>query len=273
MRSSEFISTDEIVSEASEYLNDSGFTHGVGRSFYETVVHRTVEELALSTFFNKVTKDIFDWNACGNGYFQMPANTFNLKEIYLFNSKCDSTREKDDEGQPCPCGCSQSKTCWTSFVEAHYKRQYNRFGTPGLKTSGIPGNQYDPVHARMVSVPTGLVYYGMQNGDICISDSGLSYKNVRIVANGFGSSNCELPIIPRELRKAVVDKTVERIALKIKLTHPEYRAHWIDAQSELYGNNTVQKPGSWLSATRFIVSLDSKRRDDLAEYFSNIDVK
>lgn len=269
MDSNDFISTDEIIAEASEYINDSDFTHGVGKSFYELIVHRAIEKLALATFYQKVTKDIFNWNSDGNGLVAMPRNLFNVREMYIFNSSCDNERNSITE----PCECCTCQTCWTSFQEVHWKRTFNKFGSSGIKTSKITSFQRDPVYLRRVNVPSNLYYFGIQNGVIALSDNCSGFKNLRIVANGFGTDNCELPIIPRALREVCVNMCIERATYKMKFAYPEYRTHWMDSQRDLYGDNTVQNPGSWLSATRYVVSLNSKQRNDMFEYFGNIDIK
>lgn len=403
MRSNEFVSTEEVIAEASDYLNDTDFTHGVGKSFYELIAHRTIESLALNMFFATTTKDIFNWNECGTGLIDIPRNCFNIKQIYLFNSSCDkkenpcvtdfnpncykviNTSQKFSAGQgvyggvvfngtffavgspisindgnltaikqhitesidagdiftliiddntliltsTCVCdvfdtsltnqlkiqvngsdpgtlvnfvfesctdehvtcpddssnctdtdrcerACCRNRSCWSQFVEAHWKRQFNNFGSTGIKTAKIAPDHRDPVYIREAR-ETGrwgeLVYFGIQNGQIGLSDNACSYANMRIVANGFGSDNCELPIIPRELRRVCVDKVKYDACKKIMVVFPEYMQLYAVYKNDLYGDNTVQNPGTWLQAERFIKSLNTKQRNDLFEYFGNIDIK
>lgn len=327
MRSSDFLTTEEIVAEGVEYLADTDFTHGIGRSFYELIVHRAIEELAISTFFQKVTIDIFNWNCDGRMTFKMPANTFNLKEIYFFNSSCDSNRcttecetcvvddccssgnqndtsntgitssENRVESSPITqnpvsdvtftsdthntgcgdsseVGCCKYKGCWTHFEVGHYAVNFNRFGSTGIKTKERRHNNYIRQYSTAYEHPRGYnIYFGMQNGDICVSDSGKCYKNARIVANGFGTDNCDLPIIPRELRGALVDLVKLRGCARIMLQFPEYQKMYQVYKGDLYGDNSVQNPGSWLKAERFVKSMNSKQREDFNTYFGNITIK
>lgn len=392
MNSNDFVSTDEVVAEAAEYLEDTDFTHGVGKSFYELVVHRTIESLALNMFFSTVTKDIFNWNKYGNNIIEIPKNCFNIKQIYLFNSSCDKRRCKDESASEqsdtnsyqattfykgflfiglrvdgvdyeinytvniespsnlagliaaldalnlgvtftaVPTGdkddmilsvsctdklfekivtsigdgeeatnfvqfscatpvpeetfeadeCCRNRTCWHQYVEAHWKRQFNKFGSTGVKTAKIAPDHFDPVYQR----PTGynsmdfwpgtigrLIYFGVQGGDIAFSDNAECYKNMRIVCNGFGSDNCELPIIPRPLRAVCVDKTKLDVCKKIMVTDDRYKAMYPVYKSDLFGDSSIQNPGTWLQAERYVKSLNSKQRDDLFEYFGNITIK
>lgn len=285
MRSNDFVSTEEIVAEVTEHLSDSDFTHGIGRSFYELMVHRTLEDMSLSLYFNKVTKDIFSWNKCGSGLLDIPKNLFNVSEIYLFNSSCDKESGSCSGTTEESCGCSgcATRTCWTSFVEAHWKRMFNKFGSTGIKTAKIAPGKVDPVYLRdftysdmpsTTTRPTGtLVYFGIQNGQIAFSDSANCFHNVRIVANGFSSDNCELPIIPRELRNVCVDTVKLKACQKMMVYFDEYKPMYQVYKLDLYGDNSVQNPGSQLKAERFIKSLNRKQRDDLFEYFGNIDIK
>jgi len=392
--SRDFISTQEIIAEATEYLNDSNFSHGIGKSLYELMVHRSIESLALSTFFQKVTKDIFNWNKCGDGTIPIPQNLFNVRELYLFNSSCDGGRSCQEVTKEIPsdttfqyeavispvaedptietivvngvnytlnflivhndpsipailqamlnalgfgsiftvsvggglkinvsctadimnkfvvnyhagkqdfpftqfsgctttvttvectdgagdgngeCNeCCSCKSCWTSFVEAHWKRTFNKFGSTGIKTAKITSSNLDPVYMRRVNVPGNLYYFGMQDGIIAMSDNAKSFKNMRIVANGFGSDNNELPIIPRALRQVTIDMITMSACKKLMLVYPEYKSMYQVYYTALYGDNTVQNPGSYLRAERYVKSLNTKQRNDLFEYFGNIDIK
>lgn len=301
MRTNDFVSTEEVVAEVTEMLSDSEFTHGIGRSMYETWVHRVLEDMSLHMYFNKVTKDIFDWNTCGNGILSPPKNMFNISEIYLFNSSCDTENGVDScAGQTvetascdscsgggsvnrCDRSCCKNKSCWSMFVQAHWKRMFNKFGSTGIKTAKISPVGVDPVYLRdytysdmpMVTTrPTGtLVFCNWQNADIAFSDSAHCYRNVRLVGNGFSSDNCELPIIPRELRNVVVDTVILKACTKLMLYFDEYKSMYQVYKLALYGDNSVQNPGSQLKAERFIKSLNRKQRDDLFEYFGNIDIK
>jgi len=288
MRSSEFVSTEEVVSEAIEYIGDTDFTHGVGRSFYELMAHRAIEELALDTFFDQRTTDIFDWNACGEGIIDIPKNCFNIKEMYLFNSHCDCNREGNTTPIVNPTSCcsecsstdSFHRKHWKNFVNVRWAMEFNKFGSSGISTRERTNlhhyngwrfgwNGYEG-HRE-------TIYFGIQNGKICISEHGTDtrhhYKNMRIVSNTFGTDNCELPIIPRELRSACVDYIKLKACLKLMLLFPEYKQMYPLYKMDLYGDNTVQNPGSWLKATRFISSLNTKQRNDMHLYFSNIETK
>ena len=72
-----------------------------------------------------------------NGIIAMPKNMFNLREVYVFNSSCDSTRCNNPNADGCFCttqsfGCQNgeiqtgecccNKDCWTYYEEAHWKR-------------------------------------------------------------------------------------------------------------------------------------------------------
>jgi hypothetical protein len=289
VNSSDFISVDEVVSEAASFLRDEEFTHGLGKTFYEMLAHRAIEDLALNTFFQTVTKDIYDWNACGTLIISTPKNLFNIKGLFLFNSSCDKKRcgtdndqcadsSTDNCNQNANCGddvgeCCKSKSCWTEFQEAHWKRNFNRFGSTGVKTAKIAPGHYDKVYLTERGAPSGLIYFGMQNGEMCFSDNANCYKNLRIIANGFGTDNDKLPIIPRELRRVIVDTIKYKGCIAIMPTHPEYGNMYKVYYNELYGDGSIQNPGSYLAARRFIISMNSKQRNDLFEYFGNIEIK
>jgi hypothetical protein len=263
----------------------------------------------LSTFFLRVTEDIYNWNCDKSFTFSIPKNLFNVREIYFFNSRCDCKREGlgcqcggtsfvdsgcQDGVPPVNCGnggqagtgigincvsdCCNDMSCWGDFVTGYWKRQFNRFGSSGQKTAERT-RFYDERYAGYIPNLYGdhknrrMVYFGIQNGKICVSDTGKCFNNVRIVANGFGSDNCELPIIPRELRNVCVDTLKLKGCEKLMLLYPEYKQMYQIYKLDLYGDNTVQNPGSQLKAERFILSLNSKQREDYNRYYSNPDIK
>lgn len=282
MRSNEFVTTEEVVAEAVEYLNDTDFMHGIGRSFYELMAHRCIEELALDTFFDVKTTDIFCWNACGEGIIPIPKNCFNIKDMFLFNSSCDKDREHLTEpliqtSGSC-CGDSndheRGKHHWEKFINVKYAVNYNKFGSSGLATKRRTELYREFIHGwDGYERHRHLAYFGIQNGMICVSDTGRHWKNMRLICNTFGTDNCELPIIPRELRTACVDYIKVKACMKLMVLFPEYKQMYAVYKSDLYGDGSFMNPGSWLKATRFIVSLNSKARKDLQEYFGNIHTK
>lgn len=263
MTSGDFISIEEIVAEAASLIDDESFKKA-GKSYYIMSAHRAVEELSIDTFYKKVTIDIFNWDECGDLKFTQPKNIFNIKEVYLFNSNCK-------ESCSCQCNSSIVKSCWTSFAIAHFKRQYNTFGASGIATSKISEGNYDYINRRLFTIPCSIVYYGIQNDMMCFSNSAKGYKNLRIVANGFSSSNEDLPVIPRLARKAIVDYVKERVLYRIKHNDKQSRIDWADAISDL--NGAGNKDGSWTLARRRLRMLDGAVKESMMDYLSGIDNK
>lgn len=268
MTGNDFVSAHEIAADAAQQIADEGFKKA-RFTFYLSVIHRAVEELALDTFYKVVTKDIFNWNECGDMKFEIPANLFNIKEIYLFNSNCGK-----NEGCDCSVNEDGTKCCWTGYKIVHWKRLFNRFGSTGLKTSKIGAGHYDYVNAIRVIPYCGIVYAGLQDGVLALSDNAKGFANMRIVANGFASSNSELPVIPRMARQAIVDKCKERVLYRLKHKDPTQRQNWIDAFNDLnYGAKTASNPGSWVLVRRRLGALDGWAKAALNEYFAGIDSK
>ena len=106
-----------------------------------------------------------------------------------------------------------------------------------------------------------------------MSDTALKFKNMRLVADGFGTDNCELPIIPRYLRQVCVDLLKYKGAARLALIFPKYRQMLPMYKNDLFGDNTVQNPGSWLRAERHVKSLNTKQRNDMSIYYGNIMIK
>ncbi len=251
MTSSEFISIEEIVSEAASLISDEGFKLA-NFGYYIMAAHRAVEELSIDTFYKKVTVDTFDWNECGDLKFEMPKNLFNIKEVYLFNSSCKTK-----------CNCSD-KSCWNSFAIAHWKRQFNTFGSSGIATAKVLNGGRDELQPKYVNSGS-LIYYGIQENQMCFSDSAKGYKNIRIVANGFASSNSDLPVIPRLARNFIVSAVKERVLYRRKHIDKSSRLDWGDALQEKENNSVI--------ARRRLRMLNGAEKESMMSYLSFIDTK
>ena len=269
LSTNDFISVDEMVAEVSLTIMDEELKLN-GRTYYAMLVHRAVEALAIESFFQIVTKDIFDWNCNGNFMFDLPANAFNLREMVFFNLA------HQPAGQ---CQCTEnntSKQCWGAFKIAHFKSHYNSFGSTEIRTAKIAGKggPHDAVYEDYYRYSNknmidgkGMIYFGIQNGTYTISNEAGTYKHVRIVYNGMGSDNDKLPCIPRVFRQAIIDYSVEKATRRLKVKYPNMRVIWSDSLQALNGDNRTM--GSWERAKRFAKGSDKKVNNDYQEYLAN----
>lgn len=292
MKSSDYISSKEIVAEAASNIDDEGYKK-CGYSFYLNSVHRATEALSIDTFYHTVTKDVYNWNSCKDLTVAMPNNLFNIREMYLFNQTCEKC---DTEGVKCECERRDennnvwgtkidNRSKWGNFQIVHWKRLYNSFGSSGIATARVGLNRDRVLGTGPLSIGAGLglgygysakslVYCGIQDNMICFNEHAGHYKNLRIVANGFASENTELPIIPRLAREAVVDKVCATVLYKLKNKDRSYRVDWMDAVQKLNkGTGQPSDPGSWTLATRRLRMIDSFQKQEMLNYFAGIDCK
>lgn len=274
MESSEFVSVEQLFSDLVTLVNDEDYSRsGLDRGFYISRIHDAVTFFALETFYQLVTKDIINFDENKNGIIDIPVNSFNIREIYLFNG---SSRCKNKEHQS-GCSCS-SKEDITDYVKVHWKRNLS-FNTKGGKMMRIRPSNSDRVlsgvdpHSSSPSKDyvntNGLFYCNMQSGKIILSDNYSCYKNIRIIYNGMGSDNGELPCIPRIIKDGILDKAALDSFYYLKVRDKSYRTDYMDAYTRFHG--TGREKGSFKECSTRIKSMDSFKRDSIMEYLSNAD--
>jgi hypothetical protein len=110
-------------------------------------------------------------------------------------------------------------------------------------------------------------YYNVLNGLIMFSKECKGYEFVRIIYNGMGVENGDLPVIPRFFERAVVDYVEEKFYNAMKARDPRtYRPLWTDAYQKL--NDFAN--GSWNKARKRIKAMDSKEKASMEEYISSM---
>lgn len=273
MESSEFISIEQILSDLVTLTNDEGYSRsGLDRGFYISRIHDAVTYFALETYYQTVVKDIINFDTDNNGVLNIPVNAFNIKEIYLFNgSGCN----QHPEG--CTCGNDIDSA---DYVYVHWKRTLSHTKKTGLRTMKIRQNSsstdpvFNPVYGERNFygsnfVPSNLYYFNLQSGKIILSENYSNYKNIRLVYNGMGSENCELPCIPRILKDGITDKAALDTFMYLKVRDKSYRVDYLDIKERFYGNN--RNKGSLKECKSRISMLDSAKRESLREYLGNSD--
>ena len=250
MESNDFVSVNAILSEVQMLVNDEDLRKGVTKGFLISGIEQCMQELALDTFFMTVTKDIkFDSDKL---QIEMPKNCFNIREIYMWSGKC----------------CSPE----TSVI-VHYKRLYNNHNGGANYTARRQDDQtsntnIDPFfqQSNLLGTTSNLYYANIQNGSIMFSSSCKGFENVRLVYNAMGVDEIgDEPVIPRILRQAFIDYSVERYfrVMMAKETRA-YSGLWKVAEEKL--NNV--RTGSLYLARKRIASMDTFSRSDYREYFS-----
>ncbi len=250
MNSADFVSMNQILSDVLMMTDDENLRKGITKGYYVSQMQQAIEELAFDTFFDEVTDDIkFDSEFSTRLNLEMPNNVFNIREMYLFNGAC----------------CTPE-----SSVIVHWKRQFNNSqGGTAFTAKRVTGNrsQRDPIYPTDNTNPefpsSNLYYANVQNGLIMFSSNCQGFTHLRLVYNGTGGAIGDEPIIPRFLRQAVIDFTVEKAysVLKAKDSR-KYRILWGDVAAKL----NDPRNGTWVNAERRIKSLDTWARDEMKEW-------
>jgi hypothetical protein len=246
MNSNDFVSVNEILRDVGLLVNDEGHNRGVPQGQYVRFIKQAIEELAFDTYYQKIVKDL---PMPANAIIDMPANTFNIENIYVFNGACE---------QPV-----DMRLIW-------YKRGYHRMDNHTHHTARRKENGSSDPYMRNESVGDDLYTATPSNGRIMFSTNCKNFAWVRLEANGMGGNVDELPIIPRMFRQAVMDYTRYKVSQVFTTKDPSQRFVLEFAYRDLYGDGSIRNKGSWYDAKSRIRSMETFIENSYKEYFSRM---
>lgn len=259
MDSSEFISVEQVYSDLITLVADEDFSKsGLDKGFYISRIHDAVTYFSLETFYQIVTDDIDNALIGSSGIVGVPINCFNIREIYLYNSgKCNKPSD---------------------YEVVHWKRNLAT-GSSGLKTARIkPRNRDRVLSGRDNGLAPGnnfvntnnLYYANVQSGKIVLSDNcEENFNSIRLIYNGMGSKNGQLPCIPRILKDGIFEKAALDTFFFLKVRDKAYRVDYLDMYAKFHG--TGRDKGTLRECKNRILSMNNFQRNDLNEYLSNAD--
>ena len=219
MDTGDYISVETILADVLQEVDDVTLRKGFTKGWYTSQIQQAAEELAVDTFFQKMTRD-FDFPT-DKLQMPIPEGCFNIREMYAFNGSC----------------CRSD-----SSVIIHWKRLYNNGqggGDSFTSRANFIGNtnDTDPFYVPTPNPPfysENLYFANLQNGMIMFGSSLQGFAKVRIVYNGFAGAIGDVPIIPRFLRQAVKFYVVETFYRNMKSREPRvYRGLHTDAFQQL----------------------------------------
>lgn len=255
--SQDFVSGDFVVSSVARLVGDADFKK-VPKGRYDSITYRALLDLGFQTFFNKKR---FDEPVPQDLQLPLPANTFGVKEVYVFN------------GDACNIGSAQK----LYYKENYYTRGNGFFAKNRAQEEAV--DPYFPADREFVRIrdtnmaarreermSQQLLYYSIENGVMYISPACRVYQKLHIVAYGTNTPLGEVPLVPTMFINAVEDYVAEFITRELITYDPKIYA----GMNTIY-NNRLQKfgmNGSWHEAVKRIRTMDKGRRDDWAEYYS-----
>lgn len=244
MNTASLVPLDIIISDIAKKSGDPDFSFE-GKGSYIALIQEAMQELSIDTLYLELHKDI-ELNNCLE--IPMPSGAFNLREVYGYSGT--------------DCNPQNSKPIY-------WKRRYKR-----NISSDTWGNNGDPYHKnRGESNPPGNLYFcGISNGIIYLSPSCKNFEKVQLRYNGLMGDIDETPIIPIIFRQAIVDYCVVQAITTRIVVNPTHQAlsAWQFAYSVHEARLNKLYTGSWDTARHRAKTMDSKSRNDLKEYFSNI---
>lgn len=247
MNANDFVSVDHLLADVTATVNDTEFKTGFSKGWYISRIQDAIQELSFDTYWLKVQED---YKTPTNCQMDMPANVFNIREIYLYTGEL--------------CKPSASRV-------VYWKRQFNNnfkgTGYTAKVTDNNSGDIFQPNYSSNHRPGSSKYYYNVINGLIMLSDSCKSYPYIRIIYNGMGVPNGDTPIIPRFFERAVVDFVEEKFYNAMKSRDiRKYRPLWTDSFQKL----NDPRSGSWSKAKKRIKSMDSKEKESMEEYISSM---
>jgi hypothetical protein len=254
MTANDFVSIDHLLAEITATVDDAEFRKGFKIGWYKSRIQDAMQELSFDTFWMKVQED-YEYPK-ENNQLKFPENAFNIREIYLYTGTI--------------CNPVKSQVVYWKRL---FNNNYSGKGyTAKVKDDGSnSADLYQPNQRFLQHNMQGFYgpkfYYNVVDGVIMFSPDCSSYPFVRIIYNGMGVPNGELPIVPRFFERAVVDYVKLKFYDAMKGRDPRtYRPLWMDAKDDL--ENLVT--GSWNKAKKRIKSMDTKEKESMEEYISSM---
>jgi hypothetical protein len=256
MNSNDFVSIDHLIAEVTVTVNDAEFKGGFSKGWYQSRIQDALQELSFDTFWLKVTHDFVIPENCR---IPMPANVFNLREIYLYSGEfCNPVNTQN--------------VYWKRLFDNSYS---GKGYTAKVKDDGSnSADIYQPNQRALTHNMQGFYgpkfYYNISDDlpkFIMLSRECLSFPYLRMRFNGMGVPNGDLPIVPRFFERAVVDYVKMKFYDAMKSRDPRvYRALWSDAKDDV--ENLIT--GSWNKAKKRIKSMDTAEKESMEEYISSM---
>lgn len=250
-----FVSVNTILADVLKTVKDPS-TKLNSRGWYTSQIQQALEELSFDTFFSEHNQ-AFDMP--DNLRLDMPKGAFNLKNIYLFN------------GDDCTIGATANVYWKRNFINGrsgsgyvandHWSNENDRFH----KKRGFQGDDRQ-------NHPEKLNFFGIQNGQIMLSESCRGFEKVMLVYNGILTDIGEAPVVPQFFRQAVKDyvtvKALEQKSNDMVGTN-EY-GHWVNMLNRYEARLNQPYDGSWAKAEYRSKQLNNKVRSDVKEYFTRL---
>lgn len=248
------VKVDEIIADAQLQLgDDSGIIFNQG--WYIATVQRGLSKLSFDSKFFLISEEIdFPSDTLS---VPVPANCWNLKEVYVY-----------DKGEDCTIS-NMHEVYWKRHYEPNgYDKGYTARMKPISQKTNVEtdtlGADYgsDVYNPEPVSSESNIYYYNIQNGNIVFSSTCKGFDKIKLKFNGTFTPLGETPTVPEMFVEAITQYVVERGFNILKSRDSRaYRALWSDAYNQLYSRN-----GAWDRATKLAKQLDDKTRRDFLQY-------
>ena len=240
------ITVNEILADVLTETEDEDFRLFT-RGWYISQVQQALEELSFDTLLLILHRDFVFPSV--TYAIDLPENTFNLKEIYVYNGALGHPSNK----QP-----------------VRWKKNYYSHGAgKSYLANNTSDTSEDPYIIEPISSSSegSLLYASIENGNLTFSSGCASYSFIHLVYNGTLTPIGDTPMVPQFFRQAVkLWASLEFYRRMRKRDKNYYSSIFTSTYNELYKPFT----GVWHTAMKRINSMDTKVINDLKEYLSKM---
>lgn len=249
MITTSYVTYNDILADALLFSGDTEYKKGLTPGFYKRQIQVALEDLAMSTYFDK--KHTCDKDMPANLIGELPEGVYDLQQVFIYNGTIK------DPSSLIPVvikfGETKSKGSTRSFSK--------RSNVTGNNEFFPSGGSRENTHYSNSAVYT----CSEQNGSLIFSSMCSGYSFYRVVYDGFGSKIDEIPIIPRVFRQAVIDYVTVR-SLRAQLGRNKG-----DKQiGDLYTTAQASLVNTWPTAVFRANRMSKLERDSMTEYFRGI---
>ena len=241
--STDFISFNEILSDVLRIVDDEQCRYQT-EGYYRRQVRRGVEELAITTLFNRKSIDI---KINSNKIIPFPSGCFNESNMWVYNGDQFSA---------------------DSAISIEWKRN---FSTDGISTGYFSRNNPNSSGAFVQPSSTvALYFYNIISGDIHLSDSCLGYETLRIDCNGYGENQTDATkVIPVLAQEAITDYASWKSLLASVIKRKDHLLlNVLNQVKQDLDYNGFR--GSWSEANKRLKSMSDGQRKKLQQYIANL---
>lgn len=250
MTQSGYVSAEEIIADVTSIIDDQHMRE-LSKGFHLSQIQQALAELAFDTYFDD---KVWTTPVTDNLIIDAPKGLVSIDGMFVF------------PGTECEAGAAQ---------KVHYASGYVRYGNSVFRNDR-PSQMNDPIYGPLVlpSTAVSILYYGLLDGAIFLSDACSAFGTLMIKGRGMGCEFGSAPVIPNELREAVKNKAA-MAALTVLLARDPNRWNLVlmNIKRDHFGGQGTFDVGTWKQAARRVQNMGNDQITAVNNYLTTLGVK